>query len=132
MPNDMLSKPVVPAPAGACIRLVCIAPARRRIAHFANCLSPCCPFRRFEFRFLDLISKYIFYIQKTASEYKYRFLLFGISFINTGCIISIYLEYNSTSKKGFFMYLLFIDDKVLICDKKDACRLLEIKATSFN
>lgn len=30
------------------------------------------------------------------------------------------------------MYLLFIDDKVLICDKKNACKHLEIKTTSFN
>ena len=30
------------------------------------------------------------------------------------------------------MYLVFTDDKVLICDKKDACKHLKIKPTSFN
>lgn len=35
-------------------------------------------------------------------------------------------------KKGFFMYLVFIKDKVLICDKKNACKQLEIKTASFN
>ena len=91
-----------------------------------------CPFRRFEFRFLDLISIYIFYIQKTASEYKYVFLQFCISFIYIGCIISIHLGYNSTSKERLFMYLVFIDGKVILCDKKNACKLLEVKTSSFN
>ena len=114
-------KPVVPAPAGACIRCH-ISPARRRIAHFANRISPRWPFRRFEFRFLEFISIYIFYIQKTASEYKYVFLLFCISFIYIGCIISIYLEYNSTSTERLFMFLVCIDGKVILCDKKNACK----------
>ena len=131
MPNDMLSKPVVPAPAGACIRCH-IAPARRRIAHFANRPASCCPFRRFEFRFLDFISMYIFYIQKTAPEYKYTFLHFCISFIYIRCIIFVYLEYNPTSKERLFMYLVFTDDEVLICDKKNACKQLKIKPSSFN
>ena len=109
-----------------------IAPARRRIVHFANRPAPRSPFRRFPFRFLDLISTYIFYIQKAVPEYKYCFLPFCISFIYLGCIISIYLERNSTSKERLFMYLVFTDDKVLICDKKDACKHLKIKPTSFN
>ena len=30
------------------------------------------------------------------------------------------------------MYLVFIDDEVLICDKKNACKQLKIKPSSFN
>lgn len=30
------------------------------------------------------------------------------------------------------MYLVFIKNKVLICDKKNACKQLKIKMTSFN
>ena len=30
------------------------------------------------------------------------------------------------------MYLVFIDGKVILCDKKNACKLLEVKTSSFN
>lgn len=30
------------------------------------------------------------------------------------------------------MYLVFIKNKILICDKKNACKQLEIKTASFN
>ena len=30
------------------------------------------------------------------------------------------------------MYLVFVDDEVLICDKKNACKKLKIKPSSFN
>lgn len=30
------------------------------------------------------------------------------------------------------MYLVFVDDEVLICDKKHACKRLRIKTASFN
>ena len=30
------------------------------------------------------------------------------------------------------MYLVFVDNKVLICDKKNACEQLKIKTASFN
>ena len=30
------------------------------------------------------------------------------------------------------MYLVFIKNKVLICDKKNACKLLGVKTSSFN
>ena len=84
-------KPVVPAPAGACIRCH-IAPARRRIAHFAvshfaNRLSPCCQFRRFEFRFLDIYFHiYLLYTENS--------LWIQVCFFEFLYIVHIRLVYN--------------------------------------
>lgn len=30
------------------------------------------------------------------------------------------------------MFLVLIDGKVILCDKKNACKLLEVKTSSFN
>ena len=122
----------------------CCSSARGRmhpLSHLPSSQADC-PFRQSPIALLPIspfpislsrfISIYIFYIQKTAPEYKYVFLLFCTSFIYIRCIISIYLEYNSTSTERLFMFLVCIDGKVLLCDKKNACKLLEVKTSSFN